>query len=251
MNGAEARCGNGGSVRSKAARRGGPVGAGGGGDIIAVGTENNRGMLHNESQGSAAFAQAQSAPYLSCADPKAAGHGVILEHLSLVSPSVKYEASFLGLMKEFIAEGSRRYEVMYPSASDDFGKFVERLEGAAAGSRLQPGFVAETTYWLRRDGARIVGTSRLRHRLSRALKHEGGHIGYDIRPSERGKGYGTLQLALVLEQAVKMEFVKVLVTCDTDNWASARIIEKNGGLLEDRVISYVTGKRVNRYWIDL
>jgi predicted acetyltransferase len=173
------------------------------------------------------------------------------EDLRLVPPSIDYQDSFLRLMREFIAEGSGRYEIMYPAARDDFPRYVDRLKQAATGDRLQPGFVAETTYWLRQDGNRIVGTSRLRHRLSRALKHEGGHIGYDIRPSERGKGYGTLQLALVLQKAAKMGLKKVLVTCDTDNMASARVIEKNGGMLQNQVISYVTKKKVNRYWIEL
>ncbi len=178
-------------------------------------------------------------------------HGDNSEGLLLVPPSVDYRDSFLRLMREFIAEGSRRYEIMYPSARDDFGRYVERLKVAAMGDRLQPGFVAETTYWLRENGNRIVGTSRLRHRLSRALKHEGGHIGYDVRPSERGKGYGTAQLALVLEKAAQMGLKRVLVTCDTDNRASALVIERNGGMLENQVISYVTKKKVNRYWIQL
>lgn len=178
-------------------------------------------------------------------------HRAILEPPTLVPPSADYEANFLRLMKEFIAEGSRRYEFMYPSARDDFAKFVRRLERAAVGSKLQPGFVAETTYWLRQGADRIVGTCRLRHRLSRALKHEGGHIGYDIRPSERGRGYGTLQLALVLEKAGEMGLSRVLVTCDADNTGSSRVIERNGGALENQVISYVTEKKVNRYWIEL
>jgi len=41
------------------------------------------------------------------------------------------------------------------------------------------------------------------------------------------------------------------MTCDTDNVASARIIETNGGAPQNRVIARETGKMKNRYWIDL
>lgn len=171
--------------------------------------------------------------------------------IRLISPSIAYEDAFLEFMHEFVVEGNRRYVIMYPAAKDDFARYIRRLERAASGSRLQPRFVPETTYWLLCDGRYILGSCRLRHRLNRALKHEGGHIGYDIRPAERRKGYGTLQLQLLLEKARDLGLEKVLVTCDTDNIASARVIEKNRGVLKDRVVSYVTGKQVNRYWIDL
>lgn len=179
------------------------------------------------------------------------GAGSRWERIQLVPPSIEYQSIFLDLMREFIAEGNRRYVLMYPAARDDFPRYIRRLERAAKYTALQPGFIQETTYWLRRGEAYILGSCRLRHRLSRALTHEGGHIGYDIRPKERGKGYGTLQLRLVLEKAAGMGLRKVLVTCDTDNLASTRVIEKNGGVLENRVVSHVTRKKVNRYWIEI
>jgi predicted acetyltransferase len=42
-----------------------------------------------------------------------------------------------------------------------------------------------------------------------------------------------------------------MVTCDTDNIASARIIEKNGGLLSGHSTSPRSGKSVSQYWINL
>jgi len=48
-----------------------------------------------------------------------------------------------------------------------------------------------------------------------------------------------------------MGLSRVLVTCDEDNLASRRVIEKNGGELASRGISERTGKPVLRYWIDL
>jgi predicted acetyltransferase len=100
------------------------------------------------------------------------------------------------------------------------------------------------------DG-KLVGRSDLRHRLNPALEIIGGHIGYDVRPSERRKGFGTLILKLIMEKARKIGLSEVLVTCDTDNIASAKIIEKNGGKLEKQIIYEKTGKLVSHYRIQL
>ena len=108
-----------------------------------------------------------------------------------------------------------------------------------------------TTYWLVKDNEIVLGESRLRHRLTPALENEGGHIGYAIRPRQRRKGYGTCILRLTLEKARDMGLDRVLVTCDTDNLASARIIEKNGGALAGYGISPQSGIQVSQYWIDL
>ena len=79
----------------------------------------------------------------------------------------------------------------------------------------------------------------------------GGHIGADIRRSERKKGYGTLILKLTLEKAAEVGLKKVLITCDAENTASAKTIEKCGGKLDKRVIHEETGKLIFHYWIDL
>jgi predicted acetyltransferase len=110
--------------------------------------------------------------------------------------------------------------------------------------------VPSTLYWLQRDG-RILGQASLRPRLNENLRLEGGNIGYNIRPTERQKGYGTLILKLMLDEARQLRLEKVLITCDADNLGSARIIEKNGGVLEGQGISKISGKLVNRYWIEI
>ncbi len=43
----------------------------------------------------------------------------------------------------------------------------------------------------------------------------------------------------------------MLVTCDDDNPASARVIEKNGGVLEGKIDKKDQKVPVRRYWIDL
>jgi predicted acetyltransferase len=53
-------------------------------------------------------------------------------------------------------------------------------------------------------------------------------------------------LKLALEKARELQLDRVLVTCDTENVGSAKIIEKNGGRLQDQVISTRSGKLISR-----
>ena len=99
-------------------------------------------------------------------------------------------------------------------------------------------------HWWIVEGDDIVGFVAVRHRLNDYLLERGGHIGYSVRPSRRRQGHASRALALALERARELGIDRALVTCSDDNAASARTIEKNGGVLEDVVDG------VRRYWID-
>jgi predicted acetyltransferase len=103
------------------------------------------------------------------------------------------------------------------------------------------------TYFLVCNNKRIFGAINIRHCLNEYLFQFGGHIGYGIRPSERGKGYASLMLGMALPIAKKLGIDEVLVTCDKNNTASAKTIIKNGGILENEVME--EEEIVQRYWI--
>ena len=77
----------------------------------------------------------------------------------------------------------------------------------------------------------------------------GGHIGYGIRPSARGRGLATWALRSVLVRAPALGLRTLLVTSGDSNLASARVIEKAGGVLED--VRDTELGRTRRYWITL
>jgi predicted acetyltransferase len=91
--------------------------------------------------------------------------------------------------------------------------------------------------------------SRLRHELNDVLLYHGGHIGYYVRAAVRGRGYGTVLLALTLAKGRTLGIERFLLTVDSDNAPSIRVIEGNGGLLEDERVDRETGRRFRRYWI--
>ena len=100
------------------------------------------------------------------------------------------------------------------------------------------------------ENERILWAIQIRHHIDHPnLIEAGGHIGYGIRPSERGKWYATEMLRLALPEAKKIGLQKLLITCDEDNIASAKVIENNGGIFERFVEK--DGKKMRRYWITL
>ena len=166
----------------------------------------------------------------------------------LTWPTPALEDAFLDMVRDWPREERRH---LWAGACDDFAAYVQSLLNHAMPEHVNPGRVPYSHFWLVTGQGRVIGTSRLRHYLVPHLEKEGGHIGYDVRPSGRGRGYGTRLLALTLCEARRMGLSRVLVTCDEDNLASRRVIEKNGGELASRGISERTGKPVLRYWIDL
>lgn len=111
-----------------------------------------------------------------------------------------------------------------------FPAFLAKLEDMRLGRVLPNGYVPQTTFWVF-AGERPVGISKLRHRLTDALRRTGGHIGYCIRPTERRKGYGNQMLRETLVEARRLGIVQALITVNTDNAPSWRMIEANGGVL--------------------
>lgn len=167
--------------------------------------------------------------------------------LRLVKPSLKYKQSFIAGQKEFQREG-RITQAQLASLLKDFSLYLKKAHDYERGLNLPKGYVPASYYWLV-DGSRFVGEVSLRHRLNLALQTMGGHIGYAIRPSERKKGYGKKILALSLRKAKRWGIKRALVTCNDTNVGSLKIIEANGGVLQNKIRYQGILKR--RYWITI
>ena len=116
--------------------------------------------------------------------------------------------------------------------------------------QADPGYSTAHTWFLVGEDGALLGALDLRHELNEKLLRDGGHIGYGVRPRERGKKLAPCMLALGLEKAKERGIPRVLVCCDEDNPASARTIEDCGGLLEN-TFPEEDGSMVRRYWITL
>ena len=131
----------------------------------------------------------------------------------------------------------------YPKLSNkrDIKAYLKRLDEFRAG-KVPDGFVPASAFWLV-DGVHYLGSGDVRHALNAHLQRLGGNIGYSIRPAAWGKGLGTVQLAFLLQEARKLGVEKPIITCYDENFASIKIIERNGGVLVKKVVNRVYGKQ--------
>lgn len=173
------------------------------------------------------------------------------ERLKLVEPVLELKDEFLTMVKEFQTVKEQKENSLLDGALENFEKYVTKLRDYAKGKNLPQGWVPAASYWLLGRNRKVLGYSSLRHRLTPALRKFGGHIGYGIRPCERCKGNGSTILHLTLEKAHTLGLERVLVTCDDDNFASAKIVEKHGGVLEDKIMNEGHKVPTRRYWIEL
>ncbi|NLY09571.1 MAG: GNAT family N-acetyltransferase [Tissierellia bacterium] len=99
--------------------------------------------------------------------------------------------------------------------------------------------------------SKIVGTIQIRHYFNDYLQVYGGNIGYSIRPSERGKGYGSAMLRECLKHCRRYGLDRVLITCEEHNIASRKVIISNGGKYECTVYEPDENIYLERYWVDI
>jgi predicted acetyltransferase len=170
--------------------------------------------------------------------------GLRLEIMNLVKPNLLYKNSFIDAIKEYQTEF--RYTDFDLTLPDESLKiYLQKLEDEEKGINLTDGFVPQTTLWLI-DNDEFIGRVSIRHFLNDRLKMEGGHVGYDIRPSKRNLGYGTMILKLVIPIARGLGINEIVLTCDDQNIGSWKIIEKNNGKLFDK---YTFNGKLKRKYI--
>ncbi len=128
----------------------------------------------------------------------------------------------------------RAFGHSWSSMPDGFAAYVDWLRSQALEESPRPdGYVPSTTLWWV-EGEDYLGRIAIRHRLTPQLREVGGHIGYDVRPSARRRGHATAMLRGALPVARTLGIDSALVTCDVDNVASRKVIEGNGGILEEQ-----------------
>ena len=169
--------------------------------------------------------------------------------LALVPPNASLRDSYRSLVAECVASAEALVPFTLAFENADFDAFLAKLSDCAAGVGVPNGFVAHSTFWLVRDQTEVVGVSNIRHSLTPALLREGGSIGYGIRPSLRRQDLGVAILRHSLERAAGLGLARVLITCGKQNIASARVILRNGGVLESEEYLADRGEVVQRYWI--
>ena len=169
--------------------------------------------------------------------------------LKLILPTLESKEQILGYKEEFLSNKDSMDGTAGLQNADTYEECSAAWKDNLTEETVREGLVPATTFMAVNEEGHLVGMIDIRHRLNDYLLQFGGHIGYSVRKSERQKGYATEMLKLALEEARKIGIERALVTCYKDNIASAKTIQKNGGVLENEIEegTHIT----QRYWITL
>ncbi len=168
--------------------------------------------------------------------------------LQLITPDLTYMTALMEAASEMYPIGD--WDATSAALDERFDTILHILTPSGDPAIAPPGTLPSINYWLLEDGVGI-GLLTLRPHINDELMQSEGHIGYMIRPSRRNQEYGTAILKLGLERARAIGLTRVLLTCADTNIGSRKVIEANGGQLENILQVDADKPPVRRYWITL
>lgn len=170
-------------------------------------------------------------------------------NIRLVEPTMEYEEQILRF-RQALLDANDREGFAGCAWLEDYTDVGEWLKFLAKLKTTKERVPSDLYLAVRISDSKVVGVIELRHHIDHPiLGLWGGHIGYTVCPTERGKGYAKEMLRQNLEKCRVLGLDKVLITCNADNIASERTILANGGVFEHTV--EVGGSTIKRYWITL
>ena len=164
---------------------------------------------------------------------------------ALVRPLVDVHESWLEAVSEpgYEPRWADDLQLADMSRPETFATYVQRQLDDEDEDALRPrGMVPSTHLWFV-DGKLFLGRLSIRLRLTPWLRDYGGHVGYDVRPTARRQGHATAMLQQARPWLAELGIDPALVTCDVENLASRKVIERAGGVFDDEL----HGKL--RYWV--
>ena len=153
-----------------------------------------------------------------------------MDRLCFEVPGIGRKADAIAYINEFLEYGSAI------NGTGGLNRFLDNYEGWLEKLRADSTRVpseekvpGRTFFLVRANDDRIVGMINIRLALNERLSHYGGHIGYSIRPTERGKGYNKVNLYMGLKVLDRHGIENSFLDADLENPASWRTMEALGG----------------------
>jgi len=164
--------------------------------------------------------------------------------MKLEFPQEKHKKAYKELIEEWWKFEKIPTDPTRLFSKDNFNDFLKSIITDKANSEL---WVNAHLFFLIENNE-ILWAIQIRHHINHTnLIESGWHIWYWIAPKFRRKWYATKMLELWLIEAKKIWLEKVLITCDSDNIWSKKVIERNWWIFERLTKDWVA----DRYWIEL
>ena len=156
-----------------------------------------------------------------------------MEKFYLEKPSIERKNDALEYIKEILAnnksdtDGTNKLKHYI----DNYEEWIMKIENDEKIVPSEESVPSKTYFFIRESDNKIIGMTHIRLTLNKMLADIGGHIGYNIRPSERQKRYNKIQLYLALIECQKNGLDIIMLDCLKDNLGSSKTIISLGGFL--------------------
>lgn len=178
-----------------------------------------------------------------------------MEQIELIEPGMKYADDIWEFRQEILdcdAESEDQFagciSLDVSMSAEEWIKICELRKSEETCAEVGATVPSHMYLAVRKNDNKVIGIIDLRHHINHPILGTwGGHCGYSVRPSERGKGYAKEMLRLNILNAKALGIQKLLITCDVKNKASEKTILANGGVYEKTID--VDGCKLKRYWI--
>lgn len=173
------------------------------------------------------------------------------DRIILIKPTASDKQAVLDFRDEFLRNQERPYGTADIENATSFESWLQASIDSQNQATAPKGRVPATQYLgIRTSDHKLVGMLQIRHSLNEHLRTHGGHIGYCVRRSERRKGYATQMLKQAVAICKDMGIHNIMLTCNPENTASAKVMQANGGTYTKQVVLDDRSK-LDHYWIKL
>ena len=153
-----------------------------------------------------------------------------MEKFKLMKPNLEYKQEAIKYIREFERNNENPEGPGNLSAYiSNYELWLEKLEidrNVLASEERVP---AETFFLVRKEDNKIIGMIDVKLVLNKKLREYGGNIGYNIRPTERRKGYNKINLYLALKFCQTQGLKEVILATRKENIGSWKTMEALGG----------------------
>ena len=168
--------------------------------------------------------------------------------MEFIKPNGNYLDEYLSACKESYDNGVTEW---MPVELDDFDGWKKRAlrlyDMLESGDGLPAGIPKMITYWCVED-SKFVGEVQIRPDVTTDQAKTIGHIGYAVRYSMWGKGFGTKLLQFAAEKLREYQVAPIYIACHTGNAASNKVSQKAGfAFVEQRTVN---GETENLYVLE-
>ncbi|MDR3215027.1 MAG: GNAT family N-acetyltransferase [Bacilli bacterium] len=157
------------------------------------------------------------------------------KQLNIIIPSMVHKEMVMYYKEQFIKNNDLLNGCGYLDEISTYEEWLSDTYSAMNEATVKPEWVHSLQYLALDNDNNLIGMAQLRLVLNDFLSKYGGHIGLSIAPKYRLQGYALTFLKEMIAIAFASGIDPIMITCDINNIASKKLIQKCGGILQDVV----------------